>query len=430
MESLSDIYSEFKVATGISIDTRTIRQGEIFFALSGPNFDGNQFAKQAIQKGAKMAVVDDPELKEVAGCYIVDHVLQALQELAQYHRRQLEIPIIAITGSNGKTTTKELVFEVLRTSYKTFATNGNLNNHIGVPISLLSIPLDAQMAIIEMGASKQGEIKELCEIAEPTHGMITNIGKAHLEGFGDRTGVLNGKTELYHHLAQRQDGVAFVDGTQQELMERAKQIYRIVTYGSEQADYSCQFLEANPYLKINTAEQKELMTHLSGAYHYKNVAAALCIGQFFDVIPEFAHKAISAYVPQNNRNQWVKKKGLAILMDAYNANPDSVAAALQNFDALKEDHKVVVLADMAELGTHSKKEHQQIGELLAGMSFEKILLCGEKMFYASEKVPGSLHFANRTILQDYLEEIELPKNSVVLLKGSRSMALEKLVDFL
>jgi UDP-N-acetylmuramoyl-tripeptide--D-alanyl-D-alanine ligase len=383
---IQDLYKRFVSSTGISTDTRKIEPGNIFFALKGPNFNANKFAQKALSSGASMAVVDEEKYATSTNTIQVNNVLHTLQELANYHRQQLKIPVLGITGSNGKTTTKELIKTVLTKKYKCQATQGNLNNHIGVPLTILSLDKDVEIAIVEMGANKLGDIRELCQIAEPTHGIITNIGKAHTEGFGDFEGVLRGKSELYHWLIQH-EGLVFIWVT---LENEGKDIIR---------------------------------THLIGRYNFSNIAAALCIGKYFGVDPGKASAAVSQYVPSNNRSQVLSIGTNTIILDAYNANPDSMSAAIENLSNMDGDNKVLILGDMFELGSLTEEEHRKIGELTASGSFDEVIFCGERMQYAFEANKSARYFKTRTELENYIESC-IFEDSVLLIKGSRGMALE------
>lgn len=400
----------------------------MFFALKGPNFNANQFAAQALEQGAKYVVIDDDQYQLNDHCLLVPDVLQALQQLALHHRRQLKIPFIGITGSNGKTTSKELVNSVLSKEYKTFATKGNLNNHIGVPVSVLSIGNQVQIAIIEMGANKIGDIAELVAIAEPTHGLITNIGKAHIEGFGSFEGVIRGKSELYHYLIQT-DGKIFVNSNNEILANMSKRMQEPVFYPQPDDFLSCQLLEANPYVKYRHENGEEVLTNLMGRYNFENIAAALCIGKYFEVDPKSANEAIRNYVPANNRSQVYKKGSNTILMDAYNANPTSMQAALDNFRQMNADKKIAILGDMFELGSNEVEEHAIIGKVTAGMELDEVIFCGKKMAAAQEANAEAKYFSSKEKLIHFLQ-INQYHDSYILIKGSRAMALEGIVEFL
>jgi UDP-N-acetylmuramoyl-tripeptide--D-alanyl-D-alanine ligase len=436
MISLIELYQKYKECSGVSTDTRKIPAGAMFFALKGPNFDANSFAMQAIETGAKYAVVDDKILDINENLLLVDDVLDTLQNLANYHAQQLDIPFIGLTGSNGKTTTKELINSVLSKKYKTYATIGNLNNHIGVPLTILAIDKSIQIAIIEMGANKQGDIKELVEICEPTHGFITNIGKAHLEGFGGLEGVRKGKGELFDFLAQN-NGVVFVNVASSPTYEMASErtgFKEIITYTTDtnrrfQTVVTMQ--EESPFVIFTESEGGYYVSHLTGIYNFQNIAAAIRIGQYFGVDTKTACQAVADYQPNNNRSQFVEKGSNMVLMDAYNANPSSMSAAITYFNELKANKKMVILGDMFELGEDAEMEHEALGKLLLAFNFDKILLVGNLMESALKALPmmKALYFPDKfglhTWLQDYPQT-----DTHILVKGSRGMGLESVLPFL
>ena len=436
MISLIELYQKYRECSGVSTDTRKIPADSMFFALKGPNFDANLFAKQALEKGAKYAVVDDPSLVANEFILLVDSGLQALQNLANFHAQQLDIPFIALTGSNGKTTTKELINHVLSTKYKTYATLGNLNNHIGVPLTILAIDDSIEIAIIEMGANKQGDIKELVEICEPTHGFITNIGKAHLEGFGGIEGVIKGKGELFDWLAENNQTI-FVNVASSPTYEMAMQrqgFSEIITYTTDtnrRFQTVITLLEDSPFVTFTDPDGGYYESHLTGKYNFQNIAAAVKIGQHFSVETEIACQAAANYEPNNNRSQFIKKGTNNILMDAYNANPSSMSAAITYFNDLKTTNKMVILGDMFEVGEEAIEEHAALGKLLAECSFNKILLVGPLMENALSALPmmKALYFPDKfglhTWLQDYPQT-----DTHILVKGSRSMGLESVLPFL
>jgi UDP-N-acetylmuramoyl-tripeptide--D-alanyl-D-alanine ligase len=419
---IQDLYKRFVSSNGISTDTRKIEPGNIFFALKGPNFNANKFAQKALSSGASMAVVDEEKYATSTNTIQVNNVLHTLQELANYHRQQLKIPVLGITGSNGKTTTKELIKTVLTKKFKCQATQGNLNNHIGVPLTILSLDKDVEIAIVEMGANKLGDIRELCQIAEPTHGIITNIGKAHTEGFGDFEGVLRGKSELYHWLIQH-EGLVFINSEDPVLMNMSKRFENPILYpGADDYSHSS-LVEANPWVTLENEGKDIIRTHLIGRYNFSNIAAALCIGKYFGVDPGKASAAVSQYVPSNNRSQVLSIGTNTIILDAYNANPDSMSAAIENLSNMDGDNKVLILGDMFELGSLTEEEHRKIGELTASMSFDEVIFCGERMQYAFEANKSARYFKTRTELENYIESC-IFEDSVLLIKGSRGMALE------
>ncbi|WP_323758246.1 UDP-N-acetylmuramoyl-tripeptide--D-alanyl-D-alanine ligase [Roseivirga sp.] len=427
--NIASLYEKFKASTGISTDTREIEMGNLFFALKGPNFNANKLAEQALSLGASYAVIDDSEYENNPLCVLVGDALETLQALANHHRRQLTIPIIAITGSNGKTTTKELTRNVLATKYMVSATIGNLNNHIGVPLTLLSIGTDIEMAIIEMGANHVGEIAALCKIAEPTHGLITNIGKAHLEGFGGFEGVIRGKTEMYHWLIEN-GGTIFVNSQNEILSNIAQRRIESPIYYPAKGDFlALSLIEAKPNIVFEDGEGKRTTTTLSGAYNFENIATALCVGKYFKVDMEKATQAVATYSPDNNRSQILEKGSNTIIMDAYNANPTSMKAALENLSLLNATSKLAILGDMLELGETSEAEHSAIGALTSELGIEEVIFCGPHMKTAKEANPKALYFETKSALNDHLMA-NIVENRTILLKGSRGMGLESVLDFI
>jgi len=426
MISQQKLYEKFLDSSGVSTDTRKITPDCIFFALTGEHFDGNKFAKEAIASGAKYVVVDNPEVVVGEKFLLVADVLTALQELATYHRQTLNIPIIGLTGSNGKTTTKELIREVLSKKFTVIATEGNLNNHIGVPLSLLRITNETELGVIEMGANHIGEIAALCAIARPTHGLITNIGKAHLEGFGSFEGVLRAKSELYNYLIQH-DGVVFVNSDDEVLTNMSKRIKDPVFFNNPGDFYECRLIAANPYVHLETENGNEVKTNLIGTYNFKNMAAALCIGKYFKVDAVAANDAIANYIPQNNRSQIINTDTNQIILDAYNANPVSMKAELETINVMDHPNKVVILGDMFELGDDSALEHERIVKATADMQLAKTIFCGVASDRAASNFAGSISFATKEELAAYLGNNPI-KNSLVLIKASRGMGLETLVD--
>lgn len=421
------LYDLFLQSTGVSTDTRTIQSGNIWFALRGPNFDANKFADQALEKGASIAVIDDQAFAKDNRYFVVGDTLKALQDLGNHHRKQFSIPFIGITGSNGKTTTKELLRDVLAKKYKVLATKGNLNNHIGVPLTLLQIDESIEIAIIEMGANKVGDIAELCGIADPTHGMITNIGRAHLEGFGGIEGVIRGKSELYHHLIQK-DGVIFVNSQSEVLFNIAKRRMKSPFYYPAIGDFfHAELVASQPVLTFKTSTVSETNTQLTGAYNFENICAALCIGKYFKVSDADALKAVADYNPDNNRSQIIKQGSNIIILDAYNANPSSMTAALTHFAEGAESSKVVVLGDMFELGEDGPSEHEAIGKLTAKLGFNEVHLCGGLMEYAKLGNSKACYWKDKKDFEEYLKKSPI-ENSTVLIKGSRGMSLETILD--
>jgi UDP-N-acetylmuramoyl-tripeptide--D-alanyl-D-alanine ligase len=420
------LYEKYLACAGVSTDTRSITPNALFFALKGPNFNANAYASQALEKGAKFALIDEEKYETDDRFILVEDVLTTLQQLANHHRKQLNIPFIGINGTNGKTTTKELVNAVLSKKYKTHATKGNLNNHIGVPLTLLSIHADTEIAVIEMGANKVGDIAELCQIAEPTHGLTTNIGKAHLEGFGGFEGAIRGESELYHYFIQS-GGTAFINSQDPILANMSKRFEKPLFYPA-QGDYlHCELLGADPFIVYRDEQQREIHTQLLGTYNFNNIAAALCIGKYFSVPAEAANDAVKAYNPTNKRSEVVKKGSNTIILDAYNANPDSMKAAIENLRHMEAPKKAVLLGDMYELGDDTEKEHQALGQLLNDAGFDQILLCGKYMLAAASACPQSEYFSDKKQLEEYIQNNSF-ESTTLLIKASRGMALETLVD--
>ncbi len=401
----------------------------MFFALKGDNFDANTFAAEALNKGAAYVVIDNPEYAVDNHTLLVKDSLAALQQLAQYHRRALGLPVIALTGSNGKTTTKELINAVLSEKYSTKATVGNLNNHIGVPLTLLSFTQDTEIGIVEMGANHQKEIEFLCSIAEPNFGYITNFGKAHLEGFGGYEGVIKGKSELYNYLeAHTKTAFVNIDDPIQE--QKTAQLPRY-TFGTDgyTANVRIEKIEANPMVSL-IYNDLTIQSHLIGIYNAANISAAIAIGNYFKVSDAKIKHAIENYIPSNNRSQLVEKNGHSIILDAYNANPSSMAAALANFIQLDEEPKIAILGDMFELGTESREEHQKIVDLVAGETGVQVYFIG-KDFYANKINQNKLNFFETfENFKAYFTLQTLAEKSILLIKGSRGMALERALDLI
>jgi UDP-N-acetylmuramoyl-tripeptide--D-alanyl-D-alanine ligase len=428
---INDLYQVFLAHPVISTDSRAITKGCIFFALKGDNFNGNEYAAQALEKGAAFAVVD--ESRYVAGNHylLADDTLKPLQKLARHHREQLTIPVIGITGSNGKTTTKELIRQVLSTTYRTYSTKGNLNNHIGVPLSILSITKNHELAVIEMGANHQGEIAMLCEIALPSYGIINNVGKAHLEGFGGFEGVKKGKGELYRFIS-KYNGVVFINSDNAHLREMADnaQVTDRITYGKEGTVYCRgELTQSQPTLHVKWQcgeKSGEVLSQLIGEYNFENILAAVCIGNYFSVPPEQINNAIEAYVPDNSRSQIVIKGNNKIILDAYNANPTSMAAALKNFALLPDKHKVLFLGDMAELGSESATEHQAIADILSEMLFDEVVLVGKNFNIVTLSKPHPC-FLTSDEATAYAKERNYT-HATILIKGSHSSKMEKVLE--
>jgi len=426
---LHEIHKYFLASSGVETDTRKIKDNCFFVALKGENFDGNLFAKEAIQKGAIFALVDDPVIaRENNKMICVEDTLKTLQELSRFHRKSLKAKIIALTGSNGKTTTKEILKSVLLQEYKTQATEGNLNNHIGVPLTLLSFGTDTEIGIVEMGANHGGEIKELCEIALPDYGLITNFGKAHLEGFGSLEGVIKAKIELYEYLVNN-EGELFInedDPIQKEWKTKSKNH----SFGEDlNATYVIEYLtkNGNP-LKIKF-QNKIINSKLNGFYNFTNIGAAIAIGKYFKVSNESINLGIYVYSPSNNRSETITQGTNRITLDAYNANPTSMEVSIKAFALNKNKSGVMILGDMFELGAYTDEEHQKTVMLLEETNLEKILIVGEAFFKTSSNDSRIQKFKTLNDIKYYLKKKSL-KNKNILLKGSRGMALEKLLELL
>lgn len=421
------LLERFLQSTGISTDTRKIVLGNLFFALKGPNFNANSLAEEALAKGAAYAVIDDEAYAHIPKTLLVEDGLKALQDLARLYRQSLQIPIIGLTGSNGKTTTKELLFSVLSQKFHCFATSGNLNNHIGVPLSILSIQAQHEIAVIEMGANKQGDIKELVEIALPTHGLITNIGKAHLEGFGGIEGIKKGKGELFDFLSHHQ-GTVFLPKDKNVVHEMHAARKFLHTVIANEALYT-ELVEAKPTVVYRTQLGEEVKSHLPGIYNFENIQMALAVGKYFGLSDEQCHEGIRSYVPNNHRSQFIHIGSNQVLMDAYNANPSSMAAAIQHFAETENNPKIVILGDMFELGDASAEEHASLGALIAQLGFEKVLLVGKHMQHTLAHLPRAFYFPDKFGLHVWLQDHPI-RDSYLLVKGSRGISLESVLPFL
>jgi UDP-N-acetylmuramoyl-tripeptide--D-alanyl-D-alanine ligase len=421
------LYALYRQYPSVKTDTRKLQQGDLFFALKGPNFNGNTYAQLALDSGAAYAVIDDPAYTIKGKTFLVPDVLEALQHLARYHRSQLQIPFIAITGSNGKTTTKELVHAVLATTYTTYTTEGNLNNHIGVPLTILRIREDAQMAVIEMGANHQQEIAFYCTIALPTHGLITNCGKAHLEGFGGVEGVRKGKGELFDFLRSK-DSTSFIMWDYDYLRTMSRGIAHVVTYGTADSDIAGTVAQSDPFLEVQFQKGFEgsIRTQLVGSYNLPNVLAAVAVGQHFGVAPEKIRQAIESYTPTNSRSQLVQKGSNKVILDAYNANPSSMKLAVENFARAAANQKVLVLGAMAELGLESLEEHQQLVSEIGKHSWKEVLLVGGDFLKITHPYRS---FSTAIEAGAWLQEQQI-NNALLLVKGSRSTGMEKVLDYL
>jgi UDP-N-acetylmuramoyl-tripeptide--D-alanyl-D-alanine ligase len=436
LKQVEDIYEIYKQHPLVCTDTRKLVKDSIFFALKGDNFNGNTFAEKAIKAGCAFAVVDEPKYAEGPQYLLVDDALRMLQKLAKYHRSLLTIPVIGITGSNGKTTTKELIRAVLGRKYRAQATEGNLNNHIGVPLTILAITDDTEIAVVEMGANHLGEIAALCEIAQPGFGVITNIGKAHLDGFGSPEGVVKAKSELFQYLGKN-SGRAFVNADNALLMNLSKSL-DVCLYGTGNICHvTGKMEEHNGHIRFWWKSRKDaepldqkpkVDTKLIGKYNFENVLAAVCIGNYFNVSAIDINEAVRSYVPANNRSQVVKKGTNTLILDAYNANPTSMTAAIENFSETKAENKLLILGDMLELGAHAVDEHKIIIELLREKKFEQVILvgpvfsktCKGSKFKTFEETEEAVKFVKK----------QKVKNTHVLIKGSRGIKLETIAEAL
>lgn len=437
MIALEELYGLYRKHPVICTDTRKLSRGCLFFALKGDQFDGNAFALQALKEGAAYAIIDDERFHTNERCLLVPNALEALQQLARHHRQQFDIPLIGIAGSNGKTTTKELVSAVLASHYPCHFTRGNLNNHIGVPLTLLAMPDDTEVAVLELGANHPGEIAALCEIALPTHGLITNIGKEHLEGFGSLAGVKKAEGELYRYLARR-DGCVFVNLSEKHLPGMARGIRKKVGYArAETLDpklagnpITVQLLEENPFLRIAFLSEHDepiaVQTHLVGRYNFNNLMTAVALGTYFKV-PALAVKyALEAYEPANNRSQLLLRGTNTYLLDAYNANPSSMRAALESFRQLPARRKVAILGDMLEVGADSLKEHQAMLRLAARSGLDTLILVGKEFGQCDLRRTHALHFADTASAKTWIDQQHF-QDTLFLLKGSRGIRLENVL---
>lgn len=426
-----ELYNLYLKHPKVAIDSRKVEKGCLFFSIKGERFDGNQFASRALAAGAAYAIVDDPSVVQGDGYILVPDSLQSLQALARHHRRQFFIPVIGITGSNGKTTTKELVAAVLGSHYHLHYTRGNLNNHIGVPLTLLEMKEGLEVAIIEMGANHQGEIDFLCRIAEPSHGLITNIGKAHLEGFGGIEGVKKGKSELYRFLGAT-GGMAFVNRDERFLEALAAPVAKKVFYrrsdnlSLQERDLEVRLLDTRPFVRAafidKDGRQYEVNSRLIGAYNFNNIMTAIALGKYFKVPCDKIVAAIEGYIPDNMRSQVLQRQSNTFVLDAYNANPTSMREALLSFAAMEAQRKVAILGDMLELGEESQREHERIAELAAQQGFDDAIFVGPQ-FEGVARAAGFRHFANVAELKQWFDAQHF-QNCHFLIKGSRGMRLE------
>ena len=425
---IKELYQLFIPSTGITTDTRNIQKGQLYFALNGENFNGNAFAEKALENGAAYSIIDQIEYKANDNCILVDDVLSTLQQLANFHLHQVKPKaILAITGSNGKTTTKELVHAVLATTFKTHYTKGNFNNHIGIPKTLLEMQKGTEIAVIEMGANHQKEIESYCKYVEPTHGIITNCGKAHLEGFGGIDGIRKGKGELYDYL-NNNNGIVFINGDDAILLDMLKQrnMSEFISYGNNVSNkYHSEILVENPFLKIKF-EDVEIDSTLFGSYNYSNIMCAIAVGKYFGVENNKIKQALENYQPTNARSQMIEKNGYHLILDAYNANPTSMQHALESFAKSSTKNKIVILGDMFELGEFAGLEHQKIADLATELNFNTIVLVGHE-FYKTQTTNKIIKFENTDAGRAWFAQQDF-SNSEILLKGSRSMKMEKVVE--
>jgi UDP-N-acetylmuramoyl-tripeptide--D-alanyl-D-alanine ligase len=450
MTTIEQLYPLYLQHPVISTDTRKIVPGSLFFALKGDKFDANTFAHKAVEAGAAYAIIDKPQYATGEKFLLVDDVLTTLQNLARHHRRQLNIPVIGLTGTNGKTTTKELINAVLSQKFKTLATQGNLNNHIGVPITILTIDGSHQMAVIEMGANHQKEIALLCTIAQPTHGLITNVGKAHLEGFGGVEGVKKGKGELYDYLKagspedeKSERKVAFVNSDDNTLLEmqKARGLKEVVYYGKNGNPdnlVSGKLLDNSPLLTFKWHDRKSssynVKSQLTGSYNLDNILAAACIGSFFGLDSDEINQGIEGYQPKNNRSQIMKTETNTLICDFYNANPSSMFVAIENMDKVQANHKVMILGDMFEMGLESAVEHTAVIQKAMSANVDERIFIGQD-FSSQQTEVENTNLINTTFYMTAEDAIIGLKtnpitNATILIKGSRGMALERLVELL
>jgi len=433
MPDVQNLYQLYLKYPTLSTDTRNISKGCIFFALKGEHFNANTFAEQALELGAAYVVIDDEAFQSNECCILVPDVLKALQELARHHRKQLHIPVIGLTGSNGKTTTKELLKAVLSEKLQTFATKGNLNNHIGVPLSILAMSAETEIAVIEMGANHQHEIEFLCSIAQPTHGLVTNVGLAHLDGFGGFEGVKKGKAELYAYLKQH-EGTVFIYRDNPYLLEMSAtaSLNKVIYYGTNSDNkISGKLIKTDPDIEFtwtNAGETYPAKANLTGAYNFENILAAICVGDYFGLNPIEINRGLANYFPNNNRSQLTKTAENTLICDFYNANPSSMAAALKNISDLTATHKAAILGDMFELGKETPEQHELILKMAEEAGLTALIFIG-KHFYAFKDQYKGLFFNTPTEAAVYLTTNPI-KDSLILLKGSRGMALEQLLPLL
>lgn len=422
--TIAELHFHFLNSNGVCTDTRSLQKGQIYIALKGDNFNGNKFAQQALDNGASLSIIDEKEFKSQR-TVLVDNALKTLQQLANYHRNYLNLPIIGLTGSNGKTTTKELINAVLSEKFKTVATRGNLNNHIGVPLTLLSMDNSTEIGIVEMGANHQKEIEMLCEIAQPNFGYITNFGKAHLEGFGGIEGVIKGKSELYDFLRKNKE-IAFVNDNDSLQIKKSKGI-QTVSFGSPQSNYPVKLLNASQRITLSVAHT-EIHSQITGSYNFTNIAAAIAMGTYFEVPLIAIKNGIEKYIPENNRSQIIKKDNYDIILDAYNANPTSMAAALENLSLQSTPSRIAFIGDMFEIGDTSQEEHQAILDLAAQLKIDQIFAIGPD-FGKSQPHSHQVTYGDYDAFAKAYS-YSIPKDTTILIKGSRGMKMERILDLL
>jgi UDP-N-acetylmuramoyl-tripeptide--D-alanyl-D-alanine ligase len=430
---IEEIYKIYQQYPSIQTDTRKLKQDDLFFALKGPNYNGNLFAEQAFEKGAAFVFTDEKISFSHDRIIQTDNALETLQHLAKFHREQFNtlsgnesrIPFIAITGSNGKTTTKELVSEVLSTTYKTYTTEGNLNNHIGIPLTILKIKPEAEMAVIEMGANHLKEIAGYCKYAMPTHGLITNVGKAHLEGFGNVENVKTGKGEIFVYL-QKNNGIAFVNSDDEAVIELSNDLTKKIFYGASAKDLRGKIIKNDPFpeILIEGPDSIEIKTKLAGTYNFSNVLAAVCIGRYFSVDDKKIKSAIENYAPSNSRSQLIQQESNTIILDAYNANPGSMKAAIENFATMGGNKKILLLGSMMELGADSEKEHAALISLIDKYKWENVVLVGKNFNVLDHKY---IKYDTALDVRKWMHNQQI-ENAQILIKGSRSMQMEKVLE--
>ncbi len=422
--NIKDLYNLYSKNYKVETDTRKDLKNSIYFALKGENFNGNKFAEYALDNGANYAIIDEKKYKIDDRTILVEDVLSTLQNLAKYHRIQLDAKIISLTGSNGKTTTKELINAVMIKKYNCVATKGNLNNHIGVPLTLLSMKPNTEFGIVEMGANHPNEIDFLCNIALPDYGYITNFGKVHLEGFGSLKGVIKAKTEIYRHL-KKNEGIAFINSNDSIQIKNSKEL-NTITFGDEKSDFPIQFIDADPFVNLKS-ENIKINSQLIGIYNYHNIATAVAMGKYFGVSNQKIKSAIENYIPVNNRSQIIEKGSNKIILDAYNANPASMKVALDNLIQLKAKNKIAILGDMFEIGKDELLEHSIIVKQAENSNIDKLILIGKAFSKIKRNSNKTIQFNDFDDFKNNFDNSEI-KNRTILIKASRGMALERVLD--